>query len=284
MVSELVNRAWAVGYSSATWAKSSENLHIYSRAFSETINVASLAQTMRTGGEAFSEVPYFWTDQPGVKVQLLGWPSLGDRQGWVEGEDIDPGTVYGWWKGDTLVAVDGQGTRLGRGKQPRVLLVQIGLLIEGIVQLPRGSLQRPRLLLQLVNQTARQPDDLRGAPAGRLLPPAAALAHPAAVAAGVALALRVHAEGPVREELRARLARVARVLVVAEAAPRIAQEQLRELIVARFLRSGRLRRSRVAAGIRLHVDADGVGKLATRDIQGDTHLSKLVADHDGSLF
>ncbi len=52
-----------------------------------------------------SAPPYFWTDQPGVKVQLLGWPSLGDRQGWVEGEDIDPGTVYGWWKGDTLVAV-----------------------------------------------------------------------------------------------------------------------------------------------------------------------------------
>jgi NADPH-dependent 2,4-dienoyl-CoA reductase/sulfur reductase-like enzyme len=49
--------------------------------------------------------PYFWTDQPGVKVQLLGWPSLGDRQGWLEGEDVDPGTVYGWWKGDTLVAV-----------------------------------------------------------------------------------------------------------------------------------------------------------------------------------
>lgn len=56
VVSELVNRAWAVAYSSATWAKSSENLHVYSRAFPETINVASLAQTMRTGGEAFSEV------------------------------------------------------------------------------------------------------------------------------------------------------------------------------------------------------------------------------------
>jgi len=52
-----------------------------------------------------SAPPYFWTDQPGVKVQLLGWPSLGDRHGWVEGEDVDPGTVYGWWKGDALVAV-----------------------------------------------------------------------------------------------------------------------------------------------------------------------------------
>lgn len=52
-----------------------------------------------------SAPPYFWTDQPGVKVQLLGWPALADRQGWVEGEDVDPGTVYGWWRGDTLVAV-----------------------------------------------------------------------------------------------------------------------------------------------------------------------------------
>ena len=52
-----------------------------------------------------SAPPYFWTDQPGVKVQLLGWPALGDRQGWVEDDDVDPGTVYGWWKGNTLVAV-----------------------------------------------------------------------------------------------------------------------------------------------------------------------------------
>jgi hypothetical protein len=56
VVSELVNRAWATAYSSATWAKTSENLHIYSRAFPETINIASLTATMRTGGEAFSEV------------------------------------------------------------------------------------------------------------------------------------------------------------------------------------------------------------------------------------
>ena len=52
-----------------------------------------------------SAPPYFWTDQPGLKVQLLGWPSLGERQGWVEDEEVEPGTVYGWWKGETLVAV-----------------------------------------------------------------------------------------------------------------------------------------------------------------------------------
>lgn len=55
-VLELVGRAAGVVYSSATWAKSSDNLHIYSRAFPETINMASLAGTMRSGGEPFSEV------------------------------------------------------------------------------------------------------------------------------------------------------------------------------------------------------------------------------------
>lgn len=49
--------------------------------------------------------PYFWTDQPGLKVQLLGWPALADREGWLEDDERDPHTVYGWWKGDTLVAV-----------------------------------------------------------------------------------------------------------------------------------------------------------------------------------
>ena len=52
-----------------------------------------------------SAPPYFWTDQPGVKVQLLGWPSIGDRHGWVEDDEIEPGKVYGWWKDDALVAV-----------------------------------------------------------------------------------------------------------------------------------------------------------------------------------
>ncbi len=52
-----------------------------------------------------SAPPYFWTDQPGVKVQLLGWPALGDREGWLEEEGRDPHTVYGWWMGEKLVAV-----------------------------------------------------------------------------------------------------------------------------------------------------------------------------------
>jgi hypothetical protein len=53
---DLTTAAKYVAYSSATWAKTSENLHVYARAMPESINVSSLAQTMRQGGEAFSEL------------------------------------------------------------------------------------------------------------------------------------------------------------------------------------------------------------------------------------
>lgn len=56
VVLDLATRSWACTYSSATWAKSSENLHVYARALPEAINIASLARTMKTGGEAFAEV------------------------------------------------------------------------------------------------------------------------------------------------------------------------------------------------------------------------------------
>ena len=55
-LSEMTNLAWNVVYSSATWAKSSENLHIYARALPETINIATLTDTMRNAGEGFAEV------------------------------------------------------------------------------------------------------------------------------------------------------------------------------------------------------------------------------------
>lgn len=55
-VAELTQAAWNVIYSSATWAKTQKNLHIYARAFPPSVNVATLAETMARGGEAFSEV------------------------------------------------------------------------------------------------------------------------------------------------------------------------------------------------------------------------------------
>lgn len=55
-IQAMAQLAWGVQYSTATWAKSSRNLGIYCRALPETINTASLSQTMARGGEAFSEL------------------------------------------------------------------------------------------------------------------------------------------------------------------------------------------------------------------------------------
>lgn len=55
-ISEMTSIAWGVQYSSATWAKSSANLHIFARAFPESVNVGTLSKTMKRGGEAFSEI------------------------------------------------------------------------------------------------------------------------------------------------------------------------------------------------------------------------------------
>jgi NADPH-dependent 2,4-dienoyl-CoA reductase/sulfur reductase-like enzyme len=59
--------------------------------------------------------PYFWTDQPGVKVQLIGRPELADREGWLELDDVESHTAYGWHRGDELVAAAVLG-------QPRVFV------------------------------------------------------------------------------------------------------------------------------------------------------------------
>lgn len=55
-IAEMTQMAWAAQYSSATWAKSAKNLHIFARAFPESVNVSTLAETMKRGGEAFAEV------------------------------------------------------------------------------------------------------------------------------------------------------------------------------------------------------------------------------------
>jgi hypothetical protein len=51
--------------------------------------------------------------------------------------------------------------RLRGTEQARVLLVQVRLLVERIVQLPRRPFERLGFLFQLVDETARQADDLR---------------------------------------------------------------------------------------------------------------------------
>lgn len=55
-VDEIATLAKHVQFSSATWAKSHDNMHIYQRAFPATVSVATLAETMRKGGDSFSEL------------------------------------------------------------------------------------------------------------------------------------------------------------------------------------------------------------------------------------
>lgn len=56
VISDAVGRAANVCYSSATWAKSAKNLHIYSRAFPESININSLTSAIKSGGDTFVEI------------------------------------------------------------------------------------------------------------------------------------------------------------------------------------------------------------------------------------
>jgi len=55
-VAEIAAGARHVQFASATWAKTPDNLHIYQRAFPASVSVATLADTMRRGGESFAEI------------------------------------------------------------------------------------------------------------------------------------------------------------------------------------------------------------------------------------
>jgi len=54
--------------------------------------------------DAFAPLPFFWSDQHGVKLQLVGRPDGADR---VEVEDLDPPRTFvvRYLRGATLLAV-----------------------------------------------------------------------------------------------------------------------------------------------------------------------------------
>ncbi|MGA9100604.1 NAD(P)/FAD-dependent oxidoreductase [Aeromicrobium sp.] len=97
---------FAVGDVSA-WHDPRSGRHVRREHWSSASDQAAIAAHAIVGLEAtrfLESPPYFWTDQPGLKVQLLGWPELADREGWLEIEDVDPKSAYGWHHGDDLVA------------------------------------------------------------------------------------------------------------------------------------------------------------------------------------
>ncbi len=97
---------YAVGDVSA-WYDPRSKQHVRREHWSSASDQSAIAAHAIVGLEAprFLESPaYFWTDQPGVKVQLIGWPELADHDGWLEIDDVEPHSVYGWHRGDDLVA------------------------------------------------------------------------------------------------------------------------------------------------------------------------------------
>jgi len=97
---------YAVGDVSA-WYDPRSRRHIRREHWSSASDQSAIAAHAIVGLEAsrfLESPPYFWTDQPGVKVQLIGWPELGDSSGWLDIEDSEPKVAYGWHRGDDLVA------------------------------------------------------------------------------------------------------------------------------------------------------------------------------------
>ena len=97
---------FAVGDVSA-WHDARSGRHVRREHWSSASDQAAIAAHAILGQEAtrfLESPPYFWTDQPGLKVQLLGWPELADREGWLDLDDVEPRSAYGWHRGDDLVA------------------------------------------------------------------------------------------------------------------------------------------------------------------------------------
>jgi NADPH-dependent 2,4-dienoyl-CoA reductase/sulfur reductase-like enzyme len=97
---------WAVGDVSA-WYDPRAGRHVRREHWSSASDQAAIVAHAILGLEAsrfLESPPYFWTDQPGVKVQLIGRPELADREGWLELDDVEPRSAYGWHRGDDLVA------------------------------------------------------------------------------------------------------------------------------------------------------------------------------------
>ena len=97
---------YAVGDVSA-WYDPRSRRHVRREHWSSASDQSAIAAHAIVGLEAerfLESPPYFWTDQPGVKVQLIGWPELADRQGWLENDDVEPKVAYGWHRGEDLVA------------------------------------------------------------------------------------------------------------------------------------------------------------------------------------
>ncbi|MBN9109214.1 MAG: FAD-dependent oxidoreductase [Pseudonocardia sp.] len=110
---EGVDGLWAVG-DVAAWWDDVLGRHARREHWTNTVEQAAVVGAAIAGGEPpAASVPYFWSDQFGLKVQLFGRPEPATRHIPLHGDGLDggpvKGTVVGLLRDDTLVAVAGFG-------------------------------------------------------------------------------------------------------------------------------------------------------------------------------
>ncbi|GAA1846406.1 FAD/NAD(P)-binding oxidoreductase [Pseudonocardia ailaonensis] len=107
-----LENVWAVG-DMASWADGSGGRHRHEH-WTSTSDQATIVARSITGTEPPAPtVPYFWSDQFGLKIQLIGRPEHADAIVPLRGEGLAggpiKGTVVGYLQQDRLVAVAGFG-------------------------------------------------------------------------------------------------------------------------------------------------------------------------------
>ena len=104
---------WAVG-DVAAWEDPVRGKHFRHEHWTSATDQAAVAARDIAGAEPPGPtVPYFWSDQFGLKIQGVGRPELADEVLSLKGEGLSggpiKGTVAGYFAGDRLVAVVGFG-------------------------------------------------------------------------------------------------------------------------------------------------------------------------------
>ncbi|GAY08646.1 NAD(P)/FAD-dependent oxidoreductase [Pseudonocardia sp. N23] len=110
---EGIDGLWAVGDVAAWWDDVLDR-PVRREHWTSTVEQAAIVGATIAGGEPpAAGVPYFWSDQFGLKVQLFGRPEPATRHVALHGDGLDggpvKGTVVGLLRDDTLVAVAGFG-------------------------------------------------------------------------------------------------------------------------------------------------------------------------------
>ena len=115
---------WAVG-DAAAWTDPLQGDRPRHEHWTSATDQAAVVSRAIAGAEPPpATVPYFWSDQFGMKLQLIGRPDLADGLLSLHGDGLDggeiKGTVVGYLRGEELVAVVGFGAarRIARYRKP----------------------------------------------------------------------------------------------------------------------------------------------------------------------